>query len=145
MIAGGSTLLRCVGTCRLAGRIQAHQRIFVSLIPPSDMFCDCLGGRLMRAGVGNQGLDIKGAGATGRQEEQERKWHVHCPVCGCKLGRSKWSDSDIECHKCHSMIGILVSEGMVTVVDKTEYVDSDHRRRAAVYMEKITRMLAAEA
>lgn len=96
----------------------------------------------MRTEIRKQDCKGKEGNETEIQEVQDKKWHVHCPVCGCKLGRSNLSDSDIECHKCHSMIGILVSNGIVTVVDKTEYADAERRRRAAAYMEKFSRIIA---
>ena len=94
--------------------------------------------------VNKESVD-KGVGTTkeaeAKQEIQDRKWHVHCPVCGCKLGRSKRSDSDMECHKCHSTIGILVSDGMVTVVDRTERRDSACTARVSVYIEKLSQLM----
>ena len=78
---------------------------------------------------------------TKEQDYTNRKWHIHCPVCGSKIARSKEGDLDIDCHKCHSRIGILVSEGMVTGLEKTDR-NVDEKKRMAVYMEKISHFIS---
>lgn len=62
----------------------------------------------------------------------ESKCYVHCPVCGGYLIKSAASDSEVECRKCHSTIGVLVNDGRVTVYEKHDS-DADMQGRVAVY------------
>lgn len=78
---------------------------------------------------------------TKEQDCADRKWHVHCPVCGAKIARCREGDLDMDCHKCHSRIGIFVSEGVVTVLDKTDR-NVDEGKRMEAYMEKISHFIS---
>lgn len=66
----------------------------------------------------------------------ECKWYVHCPVCGGYLIKSSASDSEVECKRCHSTIGVLVNDGRVTVYEKRDGI-AEMQGRVAVYQTKL--------
>lgn len=68
----------------------------------------------------------------------ESRWYVHCPVCGAYLIKSSVSDSEVECRRCHNIIGVLITEGRVTVYEKKDH-PAAMQKRVAVYQEKLSK------
>ncbi len=69
----------------------------------------------------------------------ESKCYVHCPVCGGYLIKSAASDSEVECRRCHSTIGVLVNDGCVTVYEKRDENEEKMQGRVAVYQTKLSK------
>lgn len=95
----------------------------------------------MRTTIGIKEKDKETKEIIAKQDNTDKKKHVHCPVCGSKLVRSKQSVSEMDCFKCHNTIGILVWDDIVTVVDKKAYSGKVHKEMLTAYVEKLQSLL----